>query len=160
MPPALEEWGLNHWTTRESESEVAQSCPTLCDPMDVVYQASSSMGFSRQECQSGLPFPSPREIHKGSPPKMFLKPVKEHLSQILSHHPMLYPMQEIPSNAGDAGSIQGLGRAPGEGNGNPLHYSYWKNTMDRGVRRTTVHRVTKSDTTERLNTILERKSWN
>ena len=40
----------------ESESEVAQSCPTLCDPMDcTVYQASPSMEFSRQEYWSGLP---------------------------------------------------------------------------------------------------------
>ena len=29
-------------------------------------------------------------------------------------------------NAGDPGSITGLGRSPGEGNGNPLHYSCWK----------------------------------
>ena len=44
----------------ESESEVAQSCPTLCDPMDcVAYQAPPSMGFSRQEYWSGLPLPSP-----------------------------------------------------------------------------------------------------
>ena len=43
----------------ESESEVAQSCPTLCDPMDcVAYQAPPSMGFSRQEYWSGVPFPS------------------------------------------------------------------------------------------------------
>ena len=43
-----------------SESEVAQSCPTLCDPMDyIAYQALPSMGFSRQEYWSGLPFPSP-----------------------------------------------------------------------------------------------------
>ena len=33
----------------ESESEVAQSCPTLCNPWTVAYQASPSMGFSRQE---------------------------------------------------------------------------------------------------------------
>ena len=39
----------------ESESEVAQSFPTLCDPMAVAYQAPSSMGFSRQEYWSGLP---------------------------------------------------------------------------------------------------------
>ena len=38
----------------------AQSCPTLCDPMDcIAYQAPLSMGFSRQEYWSGLPFPSP-----------------------------------------------------------------------------------------------------
>ena len=43
----------------ESESEVTQSCLTLCNPMDCAYQASPSMGFSRQEYQSGLLFPSP-----------------------------------------------------------------------------------------------------
>ena len=43
----------------ESESEVAQSCLTLCDPMDSsLHQAPPSMGFSRQEYWSGLPFPS------------------------------------------------------------------------------------------------------
>ena len=43
----------------ESESEVSQSCPTLCDPMDCSLPGSSSIGFSRQEYWSGLPFPSP-----------------------------------------------------------------------------------------------------
>ena len=36
-------------------------------------------------------------------------------------------------NAGDLGSIPGLGRSPGEGNGNPLQYSYVENPMDRGA---------------------------
>ena len=36
-----------------------QSCPTLCDPMDGSHQAPPSLGFSRQEHWSGLPFPSP-----------------------------------------------------------------------------------------------------
>ena len=35
-------------------------------------------------------------------------------------------------NAGDLGSIPGLGRSPGEGNGNPLQYSCLENPMDRG----------------------------
>ena len=35
--------------------------------------------------------------------------------------------------AGDSGSIPGLGRSPGEGNGNPLQYSYLENSMDRSV---------------------------
>ena len=40
----------------ESESEVAQLCPTLCDPWTVAHQAPPSMGlFSRQEYWSGLP---------------------------------------------------------------------------------------------------------
>ena len=36
-----------------------QSCPTLCDPMDISPPGSPSLGFSRQEHWSGLPFPSP-----------------------------------------------------------------------------------------------------
>ena len=36
-------------------------------------------------------------------------------------------------NAGDPGSIPGLGRSPGEGNGNPLQYSGLENPMDGGV---------------------------
>ena len=47
-----------------AESEVAQSCPTLCDPWTVAHQAPPSMGFSRQEYWSGLPFPSPRKNKK------------------------------------------------------------------------------------------------
>ena len=47
----------------KSESEVAQSCPTLSDPMDyVAHQASPSMGFARQEYWSGVPSPSPETI--------------------------------------------------------------------------------------------------
>ena len=47
---------------RCSESEVAQSCPTLCDPGTVAHQAPPSMGFTRQEYLSGLPFPSPGDL--------------------------------------------------------------------------------------------------
>ena len=46
----------------KSESEVAQSCLTLATPWTVAYQASPSMGFSRQEYWSGLPFPSPGDL--------------------------------------------------------------------------------------------------
>ena len=49
-------------------------------------------------------------------------------------------------NAGDPGSIPGLGRCPGEGNGNPLQYSCLENPMDRGAWRATVHGVTESQT--------------
>ena len=43
----------------ESESEVAQLCPT---PWTVAHQAPMSMGFSRQEYWSGLPFPPPGDL--------------------------------------------------------------------------------------------------
>ena len=43
----------------KSESEVAQSCPTLATPWTAAYQAPPSMGFSRQEYWSGVPLPSP-----------------------------------------------------------------------------------------------------
>ena len=49
-------------------------------------------------------------------------------------------------NVGDLGSIPGLGRSPGEGNGNPLQYSCLENPMDGGAWWATVHRVTKSQT--------------
>ena len=49
-------------------------------------------------------------------------------------------------NAGDQGSIPGLGRSPGEGHGNPLQYSCLENPMDRGAWRAIVHGVAKSRT--------------
>ena len=54
------------------------------------------------------------------------------------------------ANAGDArdgGSIPGLGRSPGEGNGNPLLYSCLENSMDGGAA---VHGITKMHMTEQL----------
>ena len=53
-----------------------------------------------------------------------------------------------PANAGDLGSIPGLGRSPGEGHGYPLQYACLKNPMDRGAWWATAREVTKeSDTT-------------
>ena len=43
-------------------------------------------------------------------------------------------VKNLPANAGDAGSIPGVGRSPGEENGNPLLYSCLGNPMDRGAR--------------------------
>ena len=37
------------------------------------------------------------------------------------------------NNAGDPGSIPGLGTSPGDGNGNPLQYSWLENSMDGGA---------------------------
>ena len=57
------------------------------------------------------------------------------------------------SNVGDLGSIPGLGRSPGKGNGNSLQYSYLRNPMDRWAWWTTVLGVAKElDTTEYTHT--------
>ena len=49
---------------------------------------------------------------------------------------MVLVVKDLPANAGDTRdlvSIPGLGRTPGEGNGNPLQYSCLGNSMDRGA---------------------------
>ena len=52
--------------------------------------------------------------------------------------------KEFACSAGDLGSIPGLGRSPGEGNGNPLQYPCLENLMDRGAWWAAVHGVAKS----------------
>ena len=56
-------------------------------------------------------------------------------------------VKNLPANAGDtvdSASTPGWGRSAGEGNGNPLQYSYLENSVDRGAWRAIVYRVTKS----------------
>ena len=54
--------------------------------------------------------------------------------------------KESACNVRDPGSVLGLGRSPGEGNGNPLQYSYLENPMDRGAWWAVIHGVSKSRT--------------
>ena len=56
--------------------------------------------------------------------------------------------KESACNARDVGSILGLGKPFGEGNGNPLQYSCLENSRDRGTWWATVHGVAESDMTE------------
>ena len=80
-------WTTVHSITKESRHDIHSTatvvtgcvylccsviCPTLCDPWTIARQASPSMGFSRQQYWSGLPFPSPGDlphlgIESGSP---------------------------------------------------------------------------------------------
>ena len=48
-------------TAAAAAAKSLQSCLTLCDPIDGSHQAPPSLGFSRQEHWSGLPFPSPMQ---------------------------------------------------------------------------------------------------
>ena len=61
-------------------------------------------------------------------------------------------VKNSPANAGVLSLIPGLGRSPGEGNGNPLQCSCLENFMDRGAWRATVHGITKSQ--KRLSDLL------
>ena len=60
---------------------------------------------------------------------------------------------------GDLGSIPGLGRSPGEGNGNPLQYSCPENPMDGGAWWATVHGVAKSRTSNAFGNCQLLKGW-
>ena len=52
-------------------------------------------------------------------------------------------VKKLPANAGDIGSIPGLERSPGEGNGNTHQYSCLGNPMNRGAWQAIAHGVTK-----------------
>ena len=54
--------------------------------------------------------------------------------------------KESVCNVGDPGLIHGLGRYPGEGNGNPAQYFCLENPMERGAWRAMVHGVAESQT--------------
>ena len=55
-------------------------------------------------------------------------------------------VKNLPANARDTGSIPGLGRSPGVGNGKPFQYSYLENLMDREAWSATVHGAAKNQT--------------
>ena len=89
----------------KSESEVTQSCLTLCDPMTAAYQAPPTMGFSRQEYWSGLPLPSPPSDTSSKESACQCKRCTRH-----RFNPW-------------------IGTPPGGGHGNPLQYSCLENPM-------------------------------
>ena len=130
-----------------------------------MHLAPLSMRLPRQEYWSGLPFLPPRDLLD---PK--IKPVSPELARGFftaeppgkpnQYHMVFYfskdrcggfpggaVIKNLLTNAGDTGdegSVLGLGRFPGAGNGNPLQYSCLGNPKDRGAWRAAVHGVAKS----------------
>ena len=75
--------------------------------------------------------------------------VQQKVTILIQGFPGRAMVNNLPANAGearDSGSIPGLGRSPGEGDGNPLQYSCLENPMDRGAWWATVHGVAKNQT--------------
>ena len=110
----------------KSEREVAQSCPTLSDPMDCSPPHFSIHGiFQARVLEWGAIAFSNIYI----------------LLYIKCPSQVLLVVKNLPANAGDMSSVPGLGRSPGIGNGNPLQYSCLGNSMGRGVWWAAVHVV-------------------
>ena len=100
---------------------MAQSCPTLCDPMDCRPSGSSDHGILQAKILEWVAIP----FSRGS-----------QVNSFSSEPPGKLVVKNLPANSGDVGdmgSISGLGRSPGGGNGNPLQYSFLDNPMNRGA---------------------------
>ena len=125
---------------------MAQNFTSLLPPATAAAPVSISIKW---HCHPGKWYPLPNH----SPTAGSLPPIPSSQSDLLNHtnllliFPYCFPCvsvdKESACNAGDPDSIPGLGRSPGEGNGNPLQYSCLENPMDRGARRATVHGVTR-----------------
>ena len=67
-------------------------------------------------------------------------------TNVQEHFPGDANVKVSACNARDSGSLPGLGRFPGEGNGNPFKYACLENSKDRGVWWAIVHGIAKSPT--------------
>ena len=120
------------------ESEVAQLCPTLSDPMDYSLPGSSVHGiFQARVLEWGAIAFSIWE----TPKQEIMKLDSEEFLCIYSDFPGGSDGKTSAYNAGDPCSIPVWGRSFGEGNGTPLQYSCLENPMDGGAWLATVHGV-------------------
>ena len=113
----------------------AQSCPTLCDPMDYSLPGSSVHGFSRQEYWSGVPLPSPNkelelETKKAMAPHSITLAWKIHGRRSLVG---CSPWGRQESETTERLHFHFLLSCIGAGNGNPLQSSCLENPRDRGA---------------------------
>ena len=119
----------------KSQSEVAQLCPTLSDPMDCSLTGSSVHGiFQARVLEWGAIAFSGISSH-GSYLFLFFLHIKHYIDFYLYilDFPGGSDGEESACNAGDLDSIPGSERSPGEGNGYWLQYSCLENSVDRGA---------------------------
>ena len=116
------------------ESEVGQLCPTLSNPMDCTLPGSSIHGIFQARVLEWGAIAFSAYLHRLLKPFWFP----------LLGFPGSSEVKVSVCNMGDPGSIPGLGRSPGEGNGNPLQDSCLENPMDREAWWATVRGVAKS----------------
>ena len=113
----------------KSESEVAQSCPTLSDPMDCSPPGSSIYGiFQARVLEWGAIAFSFGMSQMRLIPKLS---GNTGLANDICCFPGGSVVKNLPANSGDSGSISVSGRFPAEGDGNPLQYSCLGKPMDR-----------------------------
>ena len=117
----------------KGESEVAQSCPTLSDHMDCSLPGSSAHGIFQA-----------RVLEWGAISFSALLLIDYNNNYCLISGRS--DSKESAYKEGDPDSIPGLGRSPGELNGNLLQYSCLENTTDKGGWWATTHAVPKSRT--------------
>ena len=114
---------------KKKKSEVTQSCPTLCDPMDCRRLGSSIHRIFQARILEWIAI----SFSKGSsPPRDW--------TQVSCIPGRLWG----GSDSKDPGSIPGSGRSLGQRNGNPLQYSCLENPMNGGAWMATVHGVAKT----------------
>ena len=153
------------------ESEIAQSCLTLRDPMDCSLSGSSVHRiFQAGVLEWVVIAVSNISIYNGPNPQDSQywenQNVSYELWVIMMHQYRFFSCnkdttlviflggsdsKESAYNAEDLGSIPESGRSPGGRNGSPLQYSCQENTMGRGAWRATFHGVAESDMTEVTN---------
>ena len=135
----------------KNESELLSHIRLLATPWIAAHQAPPSMGFSRQEYWSGLPLPSPpRNIEKDKRNRSQVEDQETYFETDYILHARIFPggsvVKNLPANARDTGSIPGLGRSLGEGNGNPLQCSCLENPRDGGAWWAAIYGVARSQT--------------
>ena len=152
MLPVLYGWP---WEEPPEKMEGNKANPSVVKHFSAMWQRSGyltlSLCLSVLNCKMEMTAPASKGayVFKWANTSTMLRPaltLTEDLLILCYSFPGGSEGKESACNAEDPGSIPGLGRSPGQGNGNPRQYSCLENSMDRGAWETTVHGCAKSQT--------------